>query len=240
MKPAIALLLVAAACAQPPDVPAPPPDQDPIEYLLEVSMEARRAYFDHLLAVEATELKRIVNAREKLDEKARNDLLLRGETGASAARTVIEKFPDRVEGHLYLAANLGVGAAGKGNATALFEGLPGKIRTAYTRAIEIDREYDSAGALRMKGGFLGDAPWPVGDAKQALEALTEAVRIAPVPENLLLLGDLHFKQERPDEAIECWRTAVATSEKGGSWRIDARVRDLARKRLAVSSPHSPQ
>ena len=157
----------------------------------------------------------------------------------AAARTVIDQHPERVEGHLYLAANLGVGAAGKGNAAALFGGIPGKMRKAYEQALENDREYDSGGALRIKGSFLGEAPWPVGDAKEALEALTEAVKIAPVAENYLMLGDLHFRQGRLDEAVACWHATLETREKGVSWRVDGRVRDLARKRLAISSPRAP-
>jgi tetratricopeptide (TPR) repeat protein len=236
--PIIALLVV-AACAQPEDVPEPPPELTPIEHLLEVSLDARRAYFDHLLKVEATELKRIVSARERLGSEAREDLARRGDVGVAAARAVIEQYPDRVEGHLYLAANLGVTAAGKGNAAALFGGIPGKMRTAYERALEIDPKFDSAGPLRIKGSFLGEAPWPVGDSEEALKALKEAVRIAPVAENYLMLGDLHYRQGRIDEAVQCWHAAVDTREKAGSWQVDGRVRDLARKRLAVSSSRFP-
>ena len=231
-----ALLLVSAACAQHPktEPPSPPADTDPVDDLVECAKKTRMALFDRLLAFQTDDLGRLVEAENRLSEKAREELLVLSEQCAAKARAVIEEHPDRVEGHIFLAANLGLVALTKGNAAALLEGLPGKVRSAYERALEIDRTYDAAAALRIKGKFQLGAPWPIGSRKEAGESLEQAVEIAPIPENLLWLGDFYFLERRREEAIEAWRAAIETETRGAVWLLDSRARELARRRLDLA------
>jgi tetratricopeptide (TPR) repeat protein len=188
-----------------------------------------------LLKVSASDLKALVDAEDRLGRDLLEELRSVTEQGAGHAEAAVALRPDGVEGHLYLALNLAIQGLTKGRVAALLDGLPGRIRGAYERALSIDPAYAAGGAYRLQGKFLTSAPWPVRDYAAAGKALERANGIAPVRQNFLFLGDLRYREGRIDEAIAMWRRACATPVHPATAEIDGAVLELARRRVALAS-----
>lgn len=124
-----------------------------------------------------------------------------------------------------------VGALCRSRARSLVEGRGNKIRDAYTRSIELERAHAGGAALRLKGGFLTRAPWPFGDKKAGLAALLETDKIASVPQNFLLLGDLYYGQGQRTKAFQTWERALSARSHETTRFVDPLVRELVRQRL---------
>lgn len=231
---AVAVLLGLPACASRPAV-APASDYTE-EWRAAESAFVRANVLLHegLLAVPAPDLPALIDAEHRLGKPIRTELRAITEEGASHAEAAIALRPDGVEGHLYLALNLAIYGLTVSHATALLEGLPGRIQSAYGRALALDPAFDAGGGDRLQGKFLMSAPWPYGDREEAGKALERANGVAAVRENFLFLGDLRSLEGRPDEAIAMWRRACATPVHPRTAVIDAAVLELARRRLAAA------
>lgn len=188
----------------------------------------------HLLACSASDLDALVDAENRLGDADRQALRAAAEEGVHQARVAIATKPGSVEGHLYLALNLGFLGLTQSRTRSLLDGLAPEIRGACDKAIDIDGRVDAGGAYRFLGKFLMTAPWPVRDMEQAETALRKANEIAEVPQNYLFLGDLCYKNGRLEQAREAWRRALATPPHPSTEVIDAAVHELARRRLAAS------
>jgi tetratricopeptide (TPR) repeat protein len=230
-----ALLLALGGCAAHPEV------RTTSDYAVEwraaaASFErANVVLHEGLLADRATKLSAIVDAEDRLDDPLL--LRLRGTTeeGAAHAEAAVKLAPDAVEGHLYLALNLAIYGLTRSHAAALLEGLPGKIRASYERAIAIDPLYAGGGAFRLKGKFLMSAPWPFRDYDEAGKALQRANEIAEVRENDLFLGDLRFLEGKLDDAVAMWRRVAEVPVHPETEKIDDAVLKLARRRLDAAA-----
>jgi hypothetical protein len=228
------LLGVLVACSSRPDIG---PDVEGVD-----AAERARGHFEEANAIlhawlidyEAGSLEDLLEADDRIGAPEREAIIEEAARGEAWGRRAVSQAPGRVEGPLYQAANLALLALAKGRAQALFEGLPGRFRTACDRAIELDPDHANAAALRLKGKFLMTAPWPVGDPDEAGRALAEAVERAPVSENLLMLGDHAARAGDATRARGLWERATMRANAGdGSAQHEARIRELAARRLAL-------
>ena len=125
------------------------------------------------------------------DKKERERL---ADIGIRAARAAIETSRERVEGHYYLAMNLGQLAR-----TKMLSALKilDEMEAEWSAARAIDPKYDYAGPDRSLGILYLEAPgWPtsVGNKKKARFHLERAVTLAPnCPENLISLMEAYVK-----------------------------------------------
>lgn len=152
-----------------------------------------------------------VDLLELLDEKrARMEL---GRRGGRYAREAIRLEPARVEGYYYLAQS----SARLAEAMAKMKFIP-YFKSKIERAARLNERFDDAGPLRFLGKLYLQAPaWPVsvGSPEKAVEVLERAVKLSPIPLNLLFLGQAYFHDEEYEDADETIRRALAAGRKRG-------------------------
>lgn len=125
--------------------------------------------------------------------------------GERQARAAIALAPTRVEGHYYLAVNMGYTAQSKSFIRRLGAlDLVPEIEKEGKIALMLDRRFDHAGPHRLLGALYLRAPgWPasIGDPEEALTHLMSAVEIDPsYPENHLYLAEALLANNRVAEA----------------------------------------
>ncbi len=139
------------------------------------------------------------------------------ELGQQQAETLLQEWPERVEGHYWLGLNL----AGLADVNRLRgRRLLPQIMAALERAAAIDPSYDQAGAWRVLGRIYYEAPgrpFSVGDLDKALQLLQRAVQLAPANStNHLYLAEALLKAGRTQEAREELKQVLkATSNADG-------------------------
>jgi tetratricopeptide (TPR) repeat protein len=116
------------------------------------------------------------------------------EEGIAACRQAIHLQPKRVEGHYYLALNLGQMARTKLlGALSLLNEMEAELKTA----IELDPTYDYSGPHRALSFLYRDAPGPpisIGSRQKARALLEKAVEQNPeYPGNQLALLEAYLK-----------------------------------------------
>lgn len=129
-----------------------------------------------------------------------DEALAWAEAGEELSRQIVERAPNRVEGHYYEALFIGLKAREKSVPKALL--LLPRMASRARRAMEIDETYDDAGPLRLMGMLLITAPpWPasVGDTDEGLELLERAVLLSDYPRNRLLLAKSLIEDDETDE-----------------------------------------
>jgi tetratricopeptide (TPR) repeat protein len=144
--------------------------------------------------------------------------------GMAHAKKMIAAHPKRVEGHYYLALNMAKIAEAKWKLS-----LIKPMVAAGEKARQIDERYDSAGPLVFLGKVFLDAPaWPVsvGNTEKALKLLERAVKLAPLPESRVFLGQAYHAEEMDKEAREQLTQALASKDLEPKWR------KVAKKTLA--------
>ncbi len=130
------------------------------------------------------------------------------ERGRNYAEILIHEYPSKIEGHYWLALNLiGICDQSETKGAMLARKLLPRIVNELQKSIEIDQNYDQAGAHRILGRIYYEAPaWPfsIGDLHKSLLHLEMATKIAPnnstnrlfLAETFLRLGDKrHFRAE---------------------------------------------
>ena len=105
--------------------------------------------------------------------------------------------------------------------------LPGRIKTLAANAPELE----GASPLRLKGRFQSRAPWPFKDLEEGEATLTAAVEVAPIPLNLLFLGDALWLRGEEEGARERWSAAVRAEADAETLVAAPLIREIARLRL---------
>lgn len=109
--------------------------------------------------------------------------------------------------------------------------LPGQIKALAAEA----PEFEGASPLRLKGRFQSRAPWPFKDLEGGRASLEAAVEAAPIPLNLLFLGDAHWLCGDTDRARARWREATTAEADAETEDAAPFIREIARLRLASAS-----
>ena len=99
--------------------------------------------------------------------------------------------------------------------------------------------FEAAAPLRLQGRFRSRAPWPYADRKLGVTSLESAVERAPVPLNLLFLGDAYWIVDRKDEAVEMWERATQAETGDGPQDSAPLVRESARLRILSARAAAP-
>jgi tetratricopeptide (TPR) repeat protein len=141
--------------------------------------------------------------------------------GRVYAEMLVHEYPNRVEGHYWLALNLCGWANTAGYMTA--RRLLPQICEQLKKAVALDGAYDQAGPHRVLGRIYYEAPsWPmsVGDIRKSLDHLLTAVRLAPENStNHLFLAQtmyrLHYKslaEQQLEQVLKCTQYALTPED----------------------------
>ena len=175
----------------------------------------------------------------------REDVALRG---IEAARAAIAREPNNAAAHYWLGMNLGQLARTKSLGALK---LVREMEDEFTRALNLDENYDYAGPDRSLGLLYRDAPgWPtsIGSKKMAREHLERAVKLHPeFPDNQLALLE-SFEQwadrqnfDRLLKSSEAAMTEAKNKFTGPDWDVswadwNKRLREMKSKAAAVGKP----
>jgi len=102
-----------------------------------------------------------------------------GEEGMRYAKRALELNPEGVEGHYYYVLSIAQYSIGISIIKALTRGLGSDYEEHIGKALEINKNYDSAGPLRAMGRYWYRLPWIKRDIKKSIRYLKEAVASAP-------------------------------------------------------------
>jgi tetratricopeptide (TPR) repeat protein len=135
------------------------------------------------------------------------------EQGRQYAQTILQEYPQRVEGHYWLGMHL----AGLADVNRL-QGrrlLP-QILEELERSGAIDPSYDQAGAYRVLGRIYYEAPGrpiSVGDVNKSLDLLKKATTLAPANStNHLYLAETLMKLGQKDQAKQELQKVLTASQ----------------------------
>ena len=135
------------------------------------------------------------------------------EQGRQYAQTILQEYPQRVEGHYWLGMHL----AGLADVNRL-QGrrlLP-QILEELERSAAIDPSYDQAGAYRVLGRIYYEAPGrpiSVGDVNKSLDLLKKATTLAPANStNHLYLAETLMKLGQKDQAKQELQKVLTASQ----------------------------
>lgn len=117
----------------------------------------------------------------KADGALGNETLMEKEAkeGWDCAKKAVALNPNRVEGHFWLAANIGQYSLAVGVLRALSNGLENKFLEPLEKSIKMDPNYEDAAPIRTKGTYYLNLPWPMRDVPKAIELLTKAIQMKP-------------------------------------------------------------
>ncbi len=173
-------------------------------------------------------------------DKQRADI---AQQGITACRGLIERDPNSMPGHYYLALNLGQLAQTKSLGALK---IVRQMEAEFKVSSGLDPQFDFAGSDRGLGLLYLDAPgWPtsIGNKAKARQHLQKALRLFPdFPENLLNFIEAEIKWSEKHDAIrdlatldELWPAAqkkFAGDKWASSWADWAKRRGVAEEKVA--------
>ncbi|MEM9383128.1 MAG: hypothetical protein AAGB93_24480 [Planctomycetota bacterium] len=175
--------------------------------------------------------RRLIDAEDDVGSRLKSEVRSLAAASRDLADRALELRRDDPEARLYSALGRALVAWSLPPLQALTGGgaasLPGTIETLANDHPDLA----SASPMRLRGRFQSRAPWPYTDRKAGVEALEAACRSAPIPLNLLFLGDAYWLVGREAEALDAWERATAA--RANVEMRDAAVfqRELARLRI---------
>ncbi len=105
--------------------------------------------------------------------------------------------------------------------------LPKKIKALA----DAHPDFEGASPLRLKGRFQSRAPWPYKDKSGGVETLEKAVEVAPIPLNLLFLGDAYWINGQQADAVAAWERATRADADKETMIAAPLLREIARLRV---------
>ncbi|MEM6672202.1 MAG: hypothetical protein AAF726_05125 [Planctomycetota bacterium] len=143
----------------------------------------------------------------------------------------LELRPDDPDARLYRTLGMGltlwslpvVQAMGSGATRA----LPGEIKSLAAEHPALE----GAAPLRLAGRFKTRAPWPLRDLETGRDQLERACELAPIPLNLLFLGDAQWLCGDEEAAVATWQRATTAEADEETSDTAPLVRELARLRV---------
>jgi hypothetical protein len=166
------------------------------------------------------------------------------EQGIAASEQAITSKPDLAPAHYYLAMNLGQLARTRGLSALK---LVNQMQREFTRAHDLEEQFDWAGPDRNLGLLYRDAPGigSIGSHSKAREHLKRAAELAPrYPENRLNLVETYLNWGEPNNAqrelaaLEAAWPSARTNFVGAAWAAswadwEPRLKKLQKK---IASP----
>lgn len=128
-----------------------------------------------------------------------------GKEGMNYAQKAIELRPDQPDGYYYYGLNVGIYSDGVSILTALKEGLKDKTQNSFEKVLELNPDYEKAGAVLSLGRFWSVLPWPLKKKDKALEYFRryqETQYFGELPEGIIyyveLLIDMGGKKNKEE------------------------------------------
>ncbi len=153
--------------------------------------------------------------------------------GWNYGKRAAAKQPAAVEGHYFIAVNIGAYSQAVGILAALGEGLEGKFLAALDAACKADEHFNGEGCFITRGRYHFELPWPKRDLKKSKEFLGKAIGNQPgilrsyyfLAQTLDADGDKKAAKETLRKALD----GASTYDPPEARRVKAWAKDLEKK-----------
>jgi tetratricopeptide (TPR) repeat protein len=179
-------------------------------------------------------LAQLVDVDARAPDRTRDEVESLTRTGKRYAERALELDPGDAGALLYRGTNTVLLAWSLGKRRALFEGLGSTCQDATQHALDAGESQRAGAALRLRGRFLSNAPWPVGDQEEGLRLLRRSVEVAPALLNWLFLGDALYAAGDEAAARDAWQHATRADADDDTVTLAGYHQLLARERLAAA------
>ncbi len=156
------------------------------------------------------------------------------------ADRALELRPGDAAAELFSTLGIGLSLWSMGPMQAIANGATSTLPKRIKQVAEAHPAFEGASPLRLKGRFQARAPWPYKDSKGGIETLKRAVEIAPIPLNLLFLGDAHWSADgEGDEeaAIAAWQRGAEATADEETALTSPLLREICRLRIQSARQH---
>ncbi len=152
----------------------------------------------------------------------------------SFADRALELRPADTAGEIYSTLAIGLKLWSMSALQALANGATTTLPRRIEAVASAYPSFEGASSLRLKGRFQTRAPWPYKDLEASVATLERAVQVAPIPLNLLFLGDAYWSGGQEDAARSAWaRGAVAVADLETEITAPL-IREICRMRVLAS------
>jgi len=176
----------------------------------------------------------LISAEDDVSSDLKADVRSLAKSSRDLADRALELREGDPAGRLFSTLGTGLYLWSLGPLEALANGAATTLPRRVKSLAEDHPEFEGASPLRLKGRFQSRAPWPYKDVEGGVETLTRAAEVAPIPLNLLFLGDAHWLDGSPDAARDAWRRAMRADADEETEAAAPALREIARLRLLAS------
>lgn len=176
----------------------------------------------------------LIGAEDDVSSELKSDVRSLAKSSRDLAAEALERREGDPAGRLFSTLGTGLFLWSLGPLEALANGAATTLPRRVKSLAEDHPEFEGASPLRLKGRFQSRAPWPYKDVDGGVETLTRAVEVAPIPLNLLFLGDAHWLDGSPEPARDAWRRAMRADADEETKAAAPALREIARLRLLAS------
>ncbi len=173
----------------------------------------------------------LIDLEDEVSSELKSEIRSLASGSANFARRALELRPGDPAAELFSTLGAGLRLWSMPTLQALASGaattLPGQIK----RLAATSPDFEGASPLRLKGRFQSRAPWPFKDLEAGRDALTAAVNVAPIPLNLLFLGDAHWLCGEQEAALERWLEATTARADAETESAAPFIQEIARLRI---------
>jgi|GEM_PF-1892045 len=173
----------------------------------------------------------LIDLEDEVSSELKSQIRSLASSSAKFAQRALRLRPEDPAAELFSTLGTGLRLWSMPTLQALASGaattLPGQIK----RLAATSPDFEGASPLRLKGRFQSRAPWPFKDLEQGRDTLAAAVDVAPIPLNLLFLGDAHWLCGEKEAALERWREATIAEADAETEVASPFIREIARLRI---------
>lgn len=176
----------------------------------------------------------LISAEDDVSSELKSDVRSLAKSSRDLADRALELREDDAAARLFSTLGTGLYLWSLGPFEALANGAATTLPRRIKALAEERPEFEGASPLRLMGRFQSRAPWPFKDVDGGVETLVRAAEIAPIPLNLVFLGDAHWLNDQPEEARAAWRRAVGADADEETKDAAPALREIARLRLLAA------
>lgn len=173
----------------------------------------------------------MIDAEDGVSDELKGEVRSLAKSSKDLADRALEMRADDPGAWLFSTLGAGLFLWSLGPIEALTSGgatsLPKKIKALA----DAHPAFEGASSLRLKGRFQSRAPWPYRDKPGGVETLEKAVEIAPIPLNLLFLGDAYWINGQEDDAVDAWERATRADADQETMIAAPLLREISRLRV---------
>lgn len=174
----------------------------------------------------------LIDAEDDVSGDLKGEVRSLAKESREFAERALELRPDDPAAELFATLGLGLSLWSMGPLQALTNGATTTLPRRIKAIAEAHPEFEGASPLRLKGRFASRAPWPYKDKEAGVEALERAVEIAPIPLNLLFLGDAYWVNDQEEAALEAWERGRRANADIETEVASPFLREICRLRIA--------